>query len=139
MEATLYQCVKCKGQFPAFAFYKHKGHKNGIGSYCKPCGRLISRAWAHKQPVNTDKNRNKAYLFKYGLTLEEYNALLDAQEGLCAICKEPQANRPLVIDHNHITNRVRALLCIGCNSGIGCFKEDPATLFKAIAYLQTHN
>lgn len=60
-----------------------------------------------------------------------------AQNGRCLICGE--GSRRLEIDHCHTTGRVRGLLCIYCNTGLGRFKDNPALLARAIAYLTDHS
>jgi len=71
---------------------------------------------------------------KYGLTLTEYDALIVAQGGCCAICEKPSIK--LVVDHNHKTGRVRGLLCGLCNTAIGIL-ENSGWLSQATAYLVT--
>ena len=67
--------------------------------------------------------------------------MLEAQSRQCAICKAPVealVSGRLVtahIDHDHATGQVRGLLCHGCNSGLGYFKDDPELLFQAMCYL----
>jgi hypothetical protein len=70
-------------------------------------------------------------LTRYGLALDQYHARLEAQDFLCAICREEKV---LVIDHNHQSDQVRGLLCRNCNTGFGNFREDPALLSAAISY-----
>src|SRR4051794_16106571 len=66
---------------------------------------------------------------RYDLSWEEYNALLTAQDGQCAICQHPDVVvGPLKVDHDHGTGRVRGLTCLGCNTGLGCFRDDPVLL-----------
>jgi len=60
--------------------------------------------------------------------------LLEHQHGVCAICRTRPA-RTLCVDHCHVTGQVRGLLCSGCNLGIGQFKDNPALLQAAIAYI----
>jgi hypothetical protein len=73
---------------------------------------------------------------RYKLSSEDYNALLISQGGVCAICGRPSTNgRRLHIDHCHTTGRVRGLLCLSCNRGIGYFGDDPARIQSAAAYL----
>lgn len=73
--------------------------------------------------------------------IKEYDEKLAAQNGVCAICSEPEtvirAGKilPLVVDHNHKTGAVRGLLCNGCNTGIGKLKDSRELLLKAIQYL----
>lgn len=77
---------------------------------------------------------------EYGLTQEQFEAMLIAQGNTCVICRmtfgETKADAPHV-DHNHATGRVRALLCINCNFLIGHCHEDPELLTAAGLYLQT--
>mgnify|MGYP000057583941 CR=1 FL=1 len=81
------------------------------------------------------------YLQKeYGIGLEQYNALFEAQKGCCAICGRHQIEigATLAVDHNHATGVVRELLCTACNQGIGLLKENTQILLKAIEYLKKH-
>jgi hypothetical protein len=71
----------------------------------------------------------------YGISLEEYEALLKRQGGACAICCK-KSTRPLCVDHCHVTRRMRGLLCRTCNLGIGHFNDDPRLLRAALAYLE---
>lgn len=81
---------------------------------------------------------------RYGITLDQYNAMAEAQHGLCAICGRPETRRHLgklkrlATDHCHNSKKVRALLCHQCNTGIGSFADDPALLRAAAAYLESH-
>lgn len=76
----------------------------------------------------------------YGLTREALNALLEAQNHLCAICGNGHvgAGTRLHVDHNHATGAVRALLCGKCNTLIGLADESPERLEHAAAYLRRH-
>ena len=79
---------------------------------------------------------------KYGITEEDYNNLLEQQNGLCAICKQPPdagskgRTWRLHVDHDHRTNEVRGLLCDNCNRGIGLFQESVSNLEAATDYLK---
>ena len=83
--------------------------------------------------------KRKSYLkTTFGLTLEDYETMLAAQDGKCAICGtlDPGRGSPYFhVDHCHATNTVRGLLCNGCNLGLGHFKDDTDRLNMAIAYL----
>jgi hypothetical protein len=78
---------------------------------------------------------------KFGLSLEDYNAMLEEQGGVCAICAQPETAirqgrvLPLAVDHNHKTGALRGLLCTACNIGIGSLAESTERLNAAIAYL----
>jgi Recombination endonuclease VII len=76
----------------------------------------------------------------YGLTQADWDNLLRRQGNRCAICRteEPGFRSEWDIDHDHVTDQVRGLLCGRCNRGIGQFHEDPAILMAAAQYLITH-
>jgi hypothetical protein len=76
---------------------------------------------------------------RYGITLEEFNDLLKAQDGKCAICGFSDMSKPTffpVVDHCHALNHVRGLICSSCNRGLGFFKDSPALLKKAAKYVE---
>jgi hypothetical protein len=75
----------------------------------------------------------------FGITVADYNAMLEEQGGGCAICGRQdasQAKRRLHVDHDHATGAIRGLLCHGCNVGLGSFRDDPARLERAAEYLR---
>jgi hypothetical protein len=83
------------------------------------------------------------HLKRYGLTLDEYSQMLEAQNHVCAICRHPERAHHrraarLSVDHDHATGRVRALLCFKCNAGIGHFNEDVGVMYRAIGYLYAY-
>jgi hypothetical protein len=88
--------------------------------------------------------------YKYRLSMEAYEALLDAQGGACAICKvdtptDVRTSR-FHVDHDHACcpgtrscgKCVRGLLCHACNTALGNFQDDPERLRAALAYLTSH-
>ncbi len=87
------------------------------------------------------RKRWLARLATYGLTQDDYDALLVAQDGRCAICGRQDSgtvlHEKLGVDHNHATGIARGLLCQPCNAGLGGFKDNPAFLAAAISYLAT--
>lgn len=83
----------------------------------------------------------------YGITLADYDAMLAAQGGTCAICGQAErtvggrhgkALLRFAVDHDHATGKVRALLCHNCNSAIGSFHDDTDVMLKAIGYVRQH-
>jgi len=71
--------------------------------------------------------------------LAEYNALLEIQGGVCAICgsDDPKTGgRSFAVDHDHVTGKVRGLLCSPCNRALGGFNDDPVRLQRAVDYLK---
>lgn len=79
--------------------------------------------------------RDGIFRRKYGITHAEYDAMLELQGGGCRICGGTNGKRMLAIDHCHNGGGVRGLLCTGCNTGLGGFKDSTQLLQAAIAYL----
>ena len=77
-------------------------------------------------------NRKSHLKRKYGITLQEYDELLAAQGGGCAICGNPDADN---VDHDHVTGEVRGILCFNCNIAIGHIADEKDRLLLAFAYL----
>jgi hypothetical protein len=73
----------------------------------------------------------------YGVTPEQYDTMWLLQDGKCAICKEPDPNKSLSVDHDHVTGKARKLLCCDCNFVIGNAKERIDVLENAIEYLKS--
>lgn len=149
---TARTCGKC-GETKVLSEFPNS--KNA-SSWCRACCRDNAAKWRTEHPDETlaaDRARagrnqtpdaRRAQLLyrllkKYGLTIEEYEALYEAQDGVCAICKCPpeEAGRweRLMVDHDHETQEVRGLLCQNCNSGLGHFRDDPELLRRAVLYL----
>ncbi len=81
---------------------------------------------------------------KYGLPPGTFIAMLDRQDGLCAICLRPERAmrndriKRLALDHDHKTGKLRDLLCGNCNNGLGRFDDDPVLLRAAADYIERH-
>jgi hypothetical protein len=98
------------------------------------------RRWRAENPA-----RNRVFDLKsrlktvYGMSLDDYRALLERQQGACAICKSPDPKRRkalgLFVDHCHKTGAVRGLLCHRCNLLIGFAEETPDRVLDAVSYL----
>jgi hypothetical protein len=74
---------------------------------------------------------------KFGITLEQYDAMLAEQGGGCGICrKPPRDDISLHVDHDHETGRIRGLLCFTCNNALGDFDDDASLLRSAIRYVE---
>ena len=107
---------------------------------CRTCTRNRGRSY---RKANSSHCRNRQLLSKYGITIEVYNQILSTQKGRCAICKRlPGKRKKLGVDHKHtkevsksIKQNIRGLLCTRCNSALGLFNDDRATLQIAANYL----
>ena len=86
-----------------------------------------------------EEARAIALMCNYGITIEEYDNMFAAQNGICAICGKPQNGKRLFVDHNHETDKVRGLLCQNCNIALGHMGDDAQLLIKAIDYLMKDN
>lgn len=84
--------------------------------------------------IDPDKYKNRKLVERYGITLDDYKAMYQRQNGKCMICELLSEN--LHVDHNHTTGEVRGLLCNGCNRGLGYFSENPVSLQNAALYLR---
>ena len=106
-------------------------------------GRARKLAWKKANPEKYqaqylgDKDASqRRILRRYGLTIDDYNRMLAAQDGKCKICRKTcPTGRRLSVDHCHKTNRVRGLLCDPCNRGLGSFRDEPERLIAAANYL----
>jgi hypothetical protein len=82
--------------------------------------------------------RRPKYLEKeYQLTTEQYDAMAVAQNNCCAICKAETGNRPLYVDHCHLSKQVRGLLCLTCNFMLGYAYDAPEILIAGAKYLRS--
>ncbi len=125
----------------------HAERRHYAGGFCKECYRRQPEILAKRHRYYLDnKAQFQAHSRKsterrikqrktYGLTTEQWYAMLSAQGGTCAICGQPPKRKQLCVDHCHETGRIRSLLCHSCNGGLGYFKDKPELLARAIAYL----
>jgi len=146
-------CTTCECVLLTSEFHGSRNRPDGLHPQCKTCGNRARRQYrrAHPQPprVWSADSRRWHLQADYGLSPEQYDAMLSAQGGVCAICAGPEtrtnregAPRYLSVDHDHSTGRIRGLLCSTCNRGLGQFNDDVEYLRSAIAYLadpQTHS
>lgn len=110
----------------------------------------IQRKWRKENPEKVEEYKRKHYRYDpestrdyqlralYGITNSDYEAMLAAQGGTCAICgiSKNKNGRKFAIDHDHKTGKIRGLLCVNCNAGIGNMKDDVDLLSRALAYLK---
>jgi len=85
------------------------------------------------------KMRADHLMRKYGITVEQYDAMLEGQGGGCFICgRPPRPDISLHVDHDHSTGQVRGILCFCCNNALADFQDDPALLGEAASDLSRH-
>jgi len=138
-------CTKCGQEKPIGDFGKAPGYRGGRYAECKPCRVARCKQWRHKNLAHSRALNRKSWLKNtYGITPEQYDILLESQSGVCAICGKPETRVlkgkvcELAVDHDHVTGRVRGLLCVKCNLGIGSFNDSRKLFARAAAYLKRH-
>lgn len=157
------ECPRCRETKGSADFGKNRSRPDGLSFYCKACSREKRVEAMAANPSLREKNRkrladlykdqerylNYRYRSRFGITLDQYEAMLDSQGGGCAICgSRPQEGEPrLAVDHDHdccpaskksCGKCVRGLLCGRCNRGIGYFDDRPETLERAATYVAQH-
>ena len=100
--------------------------------------RLYNESNPEKRKRTPAKNHERNLRVKYGISVEDYNAMFHAQEGRCAICLKHQSKlkRRLHVDHDHATGAIRGLLCQHCNNVLGLLCDETDALQRAISYLE---
>jgi len=100
---------------------------------CKSCFREAMQE--RRKTLGYQKNVDLKHNF--GITLVDYNRMLEEQEFRCKICfvHEGEFTRKLAVDHNHKTGKIRGLLCGQCNTALGKVKEDRNILLSMIKYI----
>ena len=120
--------------------------------FCKPCyntrrkpppkhkAARYNAEWRRRNPSAV---RNIHLRAKFGIDIADYERMLAEQDGLCAICRQPESRKgrggrslPLAVDHCHKTNRVRGLLCGSCNTAIHKIEIDDEWINKVAVYLR---
>ena len=130
------KCTKCGIEKQMEGFYKKpNGGKNGRASACIECYRARKKSVWVLTPERSEMQRRNHYKRKYGITVDEYEALLEAQGGKCKICGREPTKKRLHLDHCHKTGTIRGLLCSKCNAGLGLLGEDVERFLLAIEYI----
>ena len=134
-------CTKCGESKPhTEGFFRHtKDTPHQVKTHylkpqCRECDKQQTLAWREANPRGHKRASLKR---KYGITLEQYDEMLEAQNGQCLICEKSQPNNDgfLCVDHDHSTKEVRGLLCRKCNLALGNFLDSADLLKKALEYL----
>lgn len=131
------KCSTCNVVKSLDEFYP-KWNRITNSSKCKKCLQEKQRAYRKRDP---QKAKEVSLKSNFGITLHEYNTYFNAQNGCCDICGTHQSKlkRALAVDHDHVTNELRGLLCDSCNIFLGFAKDDIKILRKAIRYLRPAN
>lgn len=135
-------CTKCQTTKPLSEFFHDRRKAEGRMARCRSCRRDDRRAWRIRNPdhdkrrywANPQGERERHLVRKYGVSLAEYDRMLAAQDGKCAVCGKTQ-QRAFDVDHDHATGIVRGLLCTSCNRMIGHAGDSEDNLRRAADYL----
>lgn len=147
-------CRKCGEAKPAESFYRNAREPDGRHAWCKVCHAASSRKRYLADPerfraeqrqrdqATQPQRRAKQLAQRYGLTLEQYEALWQRQDGRCAVCRRELVEgagrtRATCVDHDHDTGAVRGLLCQTCNRALGLLGDNLEVVRRALDYLQT--
>ena len=91
----------------------------------------------------TGPARRKTYLktmkIKYGLSPLALSRFFKRSAGYCLICESQFSGNDPVVDHDHVSGKVRGLLCNQCNSLLGFARDDTTLLLAAAHYLDVRN
>lgn len=159
MTEARYRCSKCGEHRSIEEMARNKNRLDGIDCWCRPCHRKSSRRYAEANPAkvaasqrayrasterrpSTRDNRKVNLKARFDMTPEQYDELLTAQGGGCAICGEHRVERGrhnMHVDHDYTTGAVRGILCGTCNRGVGMFADSPERLEAAATYLRVRS
>ena len=162
-------CRLCNEPKPLEEFHRASGTRDGHRGECKACFRTQAveryrrdpeaakartRKWQQEnreelqeyrrlrrlEPEVKARDRAGHLRRKYGITPAQYDEMLAAQDGVCAICgRQPRDDISLHVDHDHQTGAIRALLCFRCNNAIGDLGESWELANKLVNYLFDHD
>ena len=157
-------CIKCEEELPATPEYFYRRGADKIRNECKKCVDKKVREWKQANPEVTKESirkRGKKYYHKYlnksrergrnksrrkvlnSLSItSSFEELMQEQGSCCKICKiklefdgQRAGNAVACIDHCHVTNTYRGILCTSCNKALGLFKDNTDLLLRAVTYL----
>ncbi len=125
-------CRECKTDKTLDCFSPSKIKNNDL--ICRPCVNKKTRDYFNAHP---DLRRHHKFMERYGINIGDYNKMFADQNGRCLLCLRHQNELPksLRVDHNHLTGKVRGLLCEHCNIAIGLLRENVEVMQRAINYV----
>lgn len=163
------KCTRCLETKSLEEFAKSKQVKSGYGAWCKTCSREVKResnarvkaadpdVWIerrrayvrtyrerHPDRVKEQERRRNLRQY-YGITIEQYEALLSDQNGKCAGCQTRPDSKRFAVDHDHkccpgrksCGKCIRGLLCSRCNTALGLMNEDKQIIVRLLTYMES--
>lgn len=151
-DVKMKKCYHCKETKDFNEFYKNTYNKTGYQSRCKKCQLKGAKEIRNKNPekfrkrtrnwnkMNPEQRKDTRLTYRYGISIEQFNEMREKQEFSCKICgiHESKLMKGLFVDHNHITGKVRGLLCAPCNGFLGKMKTDETLdlIIKLVDYCE---
>lgn len=129
----LYTCKKCGND----NLLSDEMKWSPLPSWCKNCFKKYGKEYKEVHSTTVRQNRNKTFKYKYGITIEKYEQMLLEQENKCLACERnfSEQIRPDV-DHNHLTKKVRGILCHSCNLALGYLKDNEDIIQRLLDYIK---
>lgn len=154
-------CTKCAVPLTQENSVPARRNRDGLSDVCRDCHSSSARAWQAANPervkeidrrkyrkakaagtlkssYNPERERRKALVRRYGITIEQYEAMVADQGGVCCLCDGAPGKRPLSVDHDHATGKVRGLLCTPCNVALHAVERTTDWMARATSYLKEH-
>ncbi len=151
-------CSRCGVEKPLSEFHSCTNLVSGVNPACKVCENERRRKWRneHADQIKTRQphyrrtyksrhperqrasERRQSLKKKFGISIEQYDKMLELQAFGCAICRavSDKSGRRLAVDHDHKTGRLRGLLCTNCNTAVGLLDESPHIFELALEYVK---
>lgn len=128
-------CGGCKTTKSAANFYRSRYQRDGLQSQCKTCQHQQRSVWNDQNPVRLKEQRRRADVRrKFGITLEQYNQLMQSECEVCGGTGDSLGR--MALDHDHKTGAIRGVLCGKCNMALGLCTDDPSRLRALADYLE---
>jgi hypothetical protein len=124
------RCPDCLQYKPLDEFPRNRRTKSGYATYCKPCHNARG---TETRTRLYGSSRHYHLKRRYGIGAVDVEELIRQQGGVCPICDKPG---PEHVDHDHVTGRIRGILCFNCNGGLGQFGDDSQRLYRAALYVE---
>lgn len=133
------ECPVCKQALPPEDYNRNTRSKTGLAWACRECQRKDTRDRYSRDDRARQANTERSRRIRYGISPEQFDAMLVSQGGVCAICGGfPRWQKSWHVDHDHDTKTVRGILCPECNVALGSMRDNPARLRAAAEYLERH-
>lgn len=133
-------CFGCKTELPLTNEYFYRSNTRYYQRECKKCNKIRRSKW-WKSKKGKRSSRNTKLKSKYGISIKEFELLLEAWNYSCGICGKQQVidSVELCVDHDHKTGLIRGILCQSCNLALGNFKDSIKNVVNGVDYLVSYS